>query len=669
MANPFEERMLKYKDDNIINNNMINTQSIVVKQQQHSKRRTTNGSLISNNNGIIFGIDDTLMNTLCSYVVSNNDSIHTYSLNNLNKLLNQVSEDNFSGNMILLMKYRFLMRCLKYRLNGLSKDLIISAAIRDIVNGGSINPNSFIKELTNSEVEYIESTIGTFLNNIHFDSHVNTFSKLCDLYKKGDYIQKQECLKNIRQELQDMLTEFRHNDASTVNSTTRFRLTQLDAVMPDIHNYITNPANILVTGMQGMNSLLGGGYQKTKVYCYFGMSGEGKTTTLTNILYQVWKYNKNFKTTDPTKKPCIILFTMENLVIEYVCTLFNIITRGKDIRSCGSAEEVLQEFKERKFEYSSENDIEIVIDFKAVGTEDTSYCYRLMEELEDEGFETIAFFMDYLMRIKSINYTGDLYIDLGNIVNEFKTIAINKRIPFITASQLNREAARIIDEGRSKNQNDIITRLGRSTIGDSVQIDRNLDGLIILLPEVDRYGHRYMSYRLVKHRYDIVTRDLTIFQPFYDSSNVALMEDILYPQSLYKVSLIEQSATTGFINTNEDEVSSIEEINNPVEKMLDISKTVIPDEKPTIGFKPTEMVDGFKEEPNIEYQLQRPVNIVKQQVIQVHNKLQPIGSNITSTINFTPPSKPKIHIVEIIPKENRHGGRQVYMYNNNKDPY
>ena len=667
MANPFEERMIKYKD---IENAETNIKPVI---KQHSRRKTANGSLVSNNNGIIFGIDDTLINTLCSYVVSKNSSIHTYSLNNLHKLLNQISEDNFSGNMILLMKYRFLILCLKHRLNGLSRELVLSAASRELVNGGSIDPNTFIKELTNSEVEYIESTIGTFLNNLHFDSHINTFSQLCDIYKKGDYIQKQECLKNIRQELQEILTEFRHNDASTVNSTTRFRLTQLDDVMPDIHNYITNPANILVTGMQGMNLLLGGGYQKTKVYCYFGMSGEGKTTTLTNILYQVWKYNKNFKTTDPTKKPCIILFTMENLVIEYVCTLFNIITRGRDIRSCGSAEEVLQEFKDRKFEYSSENDIEIVIDFKAVGTEDTSYCYRLMEELEDEGFETIAFFMDYLMRIKSTNYTGDLYIDLGNIVNEFKTIAINKRIPFITASQLNREAARIIDEGRSKNQNNIITKLGRSTIGDSVQIDRNLDGLIILLPEIDKCGRRYMSYRLVKHRYDVVTRDFTIFQPFYDSSNVALMEDILDPQALYKVSLIDQPTTVGFVNT-EEEVSSIEEINNNIEKMIDINNVVMLDEKKTIGLTPENLVNGYNE--NIsnqeeEYQLQRPIDTNSQQVIQVNSKIQPIQSNMqnntNSYINIQQPRQ-KIHIVEVIPIEERHIGRQTHIYNN-KDLY
>lgn len=502
------------------------------------ERKRKYNKKIENKQQIIFGIDNALMNLFCSYAISNNKSIHSYSVLNLNRLMNSINESNFNNNQMLIIKYRFLLLALQARSCGLNREMILSDISRKMNIKNLFDEETFGREISNEEVSYVENTIGQFLNTIVFDNKINSLLKLCQLYQTADYIKRQQCLKDIRSVMGDTLTQFRRNDASEVTSSTRFVLSRMDESIEDIHAYITNPSFKLITGMKGMNDLLGGGLQKTKVYCFFGMSGEGKTTTITNLFYQVWKYNKGFKTTDPTKKPCIILFTMENLVIEYICTLFNIITQGKDIKQCSSADAVIKEFKERKFEYLGDNDIEIVIDYKAVGTKDTSYCYQLIEEMEDDGYETIAFFMDYLMRINPTNYIpGDNYNNLGQVVNEFKNLAIVKQIPFVTASQLNREAAKIIDEGRNRDQKDLVKRLGRATIGDSVQIDRNLDALFILVPEYDTYNRRYMAYRLIKHRYEVYVPYSIIYQPFYPTSPLALMEDVYEFQPVFKTTL------------------------------------------------------------------------------------------------------------------------------------
>jgi len=58
----------------------------------------------------------------------------------------------------------------------------------------------------------------------------------------------------------------------------------LETTVPDIHKYVTSPSYKLVTGMQGFNAMLGGGFQKERVYSFFGASGSGKTTTLENII-------------------------------------------------------------------------------------------------------------------------------------------------------------------------------------------------------------------------------------------------------------------------------------------------------------------------------------------------------------------------------------------------
>ena len=490
-----------------------------------------------NDKPIIFGIDDVLMNLFCSYAVSKNSTIHKFSISSLDKLMRSISVSNFESSPLMLLKYQFLLRAIKDRASGLSCDLIVSDVSRHMDTTGLLQDPNFLRELSNEDVEYVEGTTAQFLNTMQFDPYVQQLMTLCKDYVHADYRQRTDVLGNIRGLMTNALTEFRRNDVAMHSPSTRFRLSSMQDTVEEIHNYICSPSYKLVTGMQGFNGLLGGGFQKTKLYCLFGMAGEGKTVSMVNLLYQVWKYNKGYKTKDPTKKPIIILLTMENLVIEYICSLFHVITRGGNIKNCQSAQACLDEFKARKFEYMGEDDIELLIEYKPVGSIDTRYMYQLTEEMEDEGYETICFFMDYLMRIKPSEVSRDPYQDLGTVANDFKTFAIMKDVPFITASQLNREAAKIIDEGRNSNQANIIKKLGRATIGDSIQIDRNIDGTIILVPEVSATGERYMAYKLTKHRYEIYTDKVSIFQPMYPGSYIALVEDIYDAKPAFKESL------------------------------------------------------------------------------------------------------------------------------------
>ena len=483
-------------------------------------------------------IDDTLLNLFCSYIFSKNTNVHKFSISSLKRLLDAITIDGVPNNPVLKLKYQFIQYALNDRIDGLSdKDLILHDVNQHMDTSTLLQDPKFIRELSTKEINYIENSIGVYLNTLAFDRRISSFIGVCKNYLNADFRTKLNSLSGVQEYMNETMTEFRKNDAASDNSSTLFRLSSMNDSMEDIHKYITNPSYKLVTGMQGMNAMLGGGFQKTRVYCFFGMAGEGKTVTLVNLLYQVWKYNKGFKTKDPTKRPCIVLLTMENLVIEYINALYHVITRGGNLKNCSSAEEAINEFKAKNFEYNGDNGIELVIKYKPVNSVDTSYMYKITEKLEDEGFETIAFFMDYLMRIRPSEYTRDPYQDLGTVVNDFKTFAALKDVPVITASQLNREAARIIDEGRSSNQANLIRKLGRANIGDSVQIDRNLDGTIILVPEVSSTGEKYMAFKLTKHRYEIYTNKVSIYQPFYPESKIALVEDVYEARPAFKESL------------------------------------------------------------------------------------------------------------------------------------
>ena len=500
-------------------------------------------NLVSQTPMIILGMNDYLMNIFCSYVLSNNKNIHRYSLNNLHKLMNSIGRNSFAKNPILDQKYKFLLIALEAKvIKGLSGDLLLYDINTQMDATSLLNDPDIRKELTNDDVKYIEGAITNFLDNMSFDSHIEAIKDLCIGYGNADFRQRNLVLDDLKIEVAELMTEFRRNEAATSSSTTRFRLSKMNDSIGEIHDYLRHPSNMLITGMKTFNDILGGGFQKTRLYCLFGLSGEGKTVTMVNLLCQTWKYNKGFKTKDPTKKPCIVLLSMENLVVEYVNSIFHVVTRGKSIKEYESAEAVLKEFHDRKFEYADESDIEIIIEYKPVHTKDTRYLYELTEELEEEGFEVIAFFMDYLMRIRPAEYTKDNYTDLGNVSNDFKTFAILKDIPFITASQLNREAAKVIEEGRGSNQLDLVRKLNRANIGDSINIDRNIDGSIFLIPERKSEEERYMGFKLGKARYEVTTHIISFYQPIYPESKIAFVEDLydLVPASRETLNLTEE---------------------------------------------------------------------------------------------------------------------------------
>ena len=88
----------------------------------------------------------------------------------------------------------------------------------------------------------------------------------------------------------DLNTKFRK--ARVEESTDRtfsLRDDNFKAIISDVYNEITNKYRKLKTGMQGLNRLIGGGFENTRAYLFLGLTGIGKSLTLLNIAIQIKK--------------------------------------------------------------------------------------------------------------------------------------------------------------------------------------------------------------------------------------------------------------------------------------------------------------------------------------------------------------------------------------------
>ena len=188
-----------------------------------------------------------------------------------------------------------------------------------------------------------------------------------------------------------------------------------------------------------------------------------------------------------------------------------------------------------QLQLTDEFPIDIVIKYKANRSVDTSYLYSLASDLEDQGYEVIALVQDHVKRIRSVGKYSDLRIELGEVVNEFKNFAVEKDIPVISVSHLNRDAARVIESGEQNGRRQDTTKLlGKSSVGESFLMLDNLDGGFIINLDYDEEGNKYMVFSSTKVRED--HSRTYIAQPFVGGKGIRLVED-LYCMPLFRESL------------------------------------------------------------------------------------------------------------------------------------
>lgn len=480
------------------------------------------------------------LNLMCTYVLSENRNIKRGQFINLRNLMELLDIDKYINDQEKYKRVVFIKKALEGRL---VKGLNDPVAIVKYTNGGLLETdivdiNNFVG-MSNSEIDWINETVSNTLSSSFLYENAEEGIDILTRFLAAEAKDISSTFLEAKEWIKKMNNEFRRNEV-TLSSEQMFSLKPeyFSDVVRDVYSEVTSSYRKLVTGMQGFNQLIGGGFENTRCYLLLGLTGIGKSLSMLNIAYQLKKYNRGFKPKDPTKIPCIIYLTMENTVTETIQRLFKIAT-GEDIKD-HTVEEVENMLRTTGELYlTGDNPIDLIIKYKPNRSVDTSYLYTLTEDLEDEGYEVICMIQDHVKRIKSVAGNPDLRLELGDVVNEMKTFAIIKDIPIITDSHLNREGAKIIDQASTRSTMDLTRMLGKSNIGESLLMLDNIDLGIILNKEYDSDGNEYMVFKNIKERVETY-RDY-ICQPFHSDNPIKLVEDFYSPVPVFKESLYNES--------------------------------------------------------------------------------------------------------------------------------
>lgn len=569
---------------------------MIISTRQRARGRGK--SYVKNNKKIPLNFDLSSLDLLCNFVLSENRNIRRMQFINLRNLMEMIDMEKYISDQERYKRVLFIKKGLDARLD---KNLNDKTMVMKYINGGFLDSDiidiSSFKDMNNAEIDWINETVSSALKYSFIYERSDAMLDLWQRFKSADYNSISGVTAEIEAATAELNTLFRKAKAETV-SERAFSLTPetLKAVITDSWQEVTSSYRKLITGMQGFNQLIGGGFENTRVYLLLGLTGVGKSMTLINIAYQLKKYNKGFKPKDPTKRPCIVILTMENTVTETIQRLFQICT-GEEFSKQSSPDEAIRKLQvEGELYLTDESPIDLIIKFKPNKSEDTSYLYTLVEDLEDEGYECIALVQDHAKRIRSTERNPDVRLELGDVINELKTFAMLKDIPVITNSHLNRDGARTIDANATKSKADLTRLLGKSNIGESMLMLDNIDYACIINTEYDNENHKYMVFKEVKTR--VKTYRDYICQPFDIVNEIKLVEDYYSPIPVFKESLysapvlntgVQQQSTTQTTASNSRYMTNIpvdDDDDNIYEFSSRYSSSVIKEEESNSLTKP-----------------------------------------------------------------------------------
>lgn len=484
-----------------------------------------------NKQNIKMVIDTNTFDILCKYIISNSAYLRMNHISNLNKLISGLDIKPYENDPERIKRIKFIKRGIEARMVYNLNDRML---ILNHIKSGLDFDIDFIDfnncELTANEIQWCHQMVSESIQYSFVYNYTDDLLDICTRIKTSDYSHRGNLINQFEGMIDNLKNEFRKSktENNMVDKTFSLRNGIFEEVVTDTYNLITNPSRRLICGMQGLNEMIGGGFESGRVYMFMGITGIGKSVSLLNIVYQLKKFNKNYKTKDPTKTPCIVLLTMENTVVETITRLFDMTVESASGLGMAnfSVNDVIYKLRtEGQLTLNDESPIDIVIKYKPNKSVDTSYLYTLCDDLEDEGYEVICLVQDHVKRIRSIYNSSDIRIELGDIVNEFKVFAADKDIPVLTDTHLNRDAARIIEEGSQKvSKTDTTMKLGKSNVGESLLMMDNIDCAIIINLDFDDENNKYMVFSLIKMR-DKTDRTY-IAQPFAYGSSIRMLEDV-----------------------------------------------------------------------------------------------------------------------------------------------
>lgn len=505
------------------------------------------------NTKILIRIDLNMFNCMVGYLLNMESPLITFkNIQQMHKLFNKIDPKPFYINENLKIRYNFIMGVL-HEIVDVRHHLILKDDLLVFINE-RFNHEDYkdildnldkYNNMSSYQIEFTRDSINDRLNYIYLDAYKDEIRDELDKLDSNEFNSYREINENLRIIMAGLFSKIRASNLNETNIRTLSTLDEnMDNVVLDLIKKFRDDSRVLKTGMKRLNEMLSPGFVGSNLYLFAGIPNAGKTLILTKSMLGIQKYNSNVKLKRPDRKPVVLFITAEDTMEKMLGRIFSDLVPNVDLKKSDYSNKELAEMLKQHGFGDSEGEINIVVKYYNEKEIDTNDIYGIIDEVEDENNEVIALIVDYVKRIRPALYAREEKDELKNVTNELRNIAVNYDIPVISACQMNREAAKAVDNAIMDNKNDVAKKIGRSNIGSSWAMLENTDALINIYTELyedptTKKNTKWMSFMRMKLRYEDLFNVTYFVQP-YSADGKRLLDDINLPEGSY-VSKLELS--------------------------------------------------------------------------------------------------------------------------------
>ena len=296
------------------------------------------------------------------------------------------------------------------------------------------------------------------------------FSEVMDYIDSDDYRTYKEVEELMYQVCTTIIGIRRNNNSLEADSTFTLDTDQFENCIVDAMSKLQDKMKVLRTGITRLNTILAPGYLSKRLYMYLAFPGGGKSQLLLKSALDIKRYNR-VKPKNPANNPAVLYITMENSIEETVERIFNMLVSPDDIRNY-TPKQVIKKLRDGgHLKLTDDDSINIIIKYypnKSISTDD---LYGIINDLEDEGNEVISLILDYVKRIRPAEKAMNEKEELKHITDELKNLAAHFDISVITAQQLNRTSASVVDAAIQAKKEDVAKLIGRDGVATAWEIN------------------------------------------------------------------------------------------------------------------------------------------------------------------------------------------------------
>lgn len=387
-----------------------------------------------------------------------------------------------------------------------------------------VDPDNFKEADVNYIVEYINEKL-MYIALYEEKENLNHLLHKLDVNDVDNFGEFGENFKNLLQKITKDIGNTSNKKANGQDyiSCTEAHTNSIRKTIKELNNKTA----VIKTGIKFLNlQLEGSGFKAGNVYLFAAKSGGGKSLWLLTLIRFYILYNKDIVCRNTRLKPIALYISLENSIQESNFRLFEMfipeeIRQGKEYNDF-TPEEIQQLYTEHGWNNENQPYAIYYRKNKSINANDIE---NIIEDLEEKGYEAKLVIVDYIKRMKPIDPTNDLRIDLGEIVNDLMTLSKSKNVPVVTATQLNRQAVGTLEE-LSKKSTNVVQEITSANIGESGLMLENVSFAFIVHMETSlSTGVKYLTMNRIKSRGKLHTQENYFAIPYINQNSIIIDED------------------------------------------------------------------------------------------------------------------------------------------------